>query len=346
MTYQKTPFLFLPPFTKKSRPFSKLFQIFLFISLIKHCSCNAKGKYLILFSIVTLLVLVLGLNYIHGNFSHKLILCGFPCTNPSDVFLLPVFLLDLAVGDELEDLETYQMKKRAKVARRSLKKFAKTVSFYLRKGWEAIAICLTYKDLSEWERGKRSLSRYMNTVRMWIKRKFKSPVFYCWVREMQERGVPHYHILLVVPRNVRIPKPDQSWWSHGFSNIKLLRFRTWRRIERYLVDYLEEELEEIDGQEILRYSHVFGVSRLFKTDTWWYEVDFHRYLKKICKIRFGDKPIIDVVRVGSKLKVSAIKFKDLYFKTYSEMSNFILDLIHNRKTEDDYYLALADQLGW
>lgn len=314
---------FLTLFQKKSRPFSKLFQV------------------------VFSLGLVLVLDYLHGNFSHNLSVGGFPCTSPGDIISwVPALLLDLAVGDELEDLETYQMKKRAKVARRSLRKFAKIAAYYLRKGWEAIAICLTYRDLSEWEKGKRSLSKYMNAVRMWVRRKFKSHVFYCWVREMQERGVPHYHILLIVPKGVRLPKPDQSWWPHGFSNIKLLRFGGWEKIERYLVDYLEEELEEIDGQEILRYSHVFGVSRLFKTDDWWYEVDFYRYLKKLCKIRFGDKPLIDVVRVGGKLRVAAIKFKDLYFKTYSEMSEFILDLIHNRKTEDDYYLALADQLGW
>lgn len=170
--------------------------------------------------------------------------------------------------------------------------------------------------------------------------------FYCWVREQQKRGVPHCHILLVVPKNVRIPKPDQSFWGHGFSNVKLLRFRGWKGIESYLVKYFEKEIEEEGGVEVLKYSHVFGVSQLFKTDVWWQYVDFHRYLKKVCMIRFGSRPVIDVARVNSRFRVVAIKFKDYFFKSYEEMKNFIFALIYNQVLEDQYYIKLAESLGW
>lgn len=261
--------------------------------------------------------------------------------------IIQVLVLGLRVGQVLDDFRRYVERKRVRIARRSLKKFGRIAVDYLRMGWEAIAVCLTYRDLDEWERGKKSLSRYLNALRMYIQRRYKTKFLYCWVREMQERGVPHYHILLIVPKGVRIPKPDKSWWGHGHSNVKLLRFKTWRRIEWYLVDYLEKEIEvDEGGEEKLRYSHVFGVSQLVKTDVWWEEVDFHRYLKKLCNIRFGVKPLIDVAMVEGKLRVVAIQFKERYFKTYEEMKNYILDLIYGRVSEDDYYLQLADQLGW
>lgn len=258
-----------------------------------------------------------------------------------------VFIISgLAVGRVLESYEVYARKKRARIARRSLRKFGKTAIYYLKQGWEAIAICLTYRDLDEWGKGSKALSKYMNAVRMYVKRVYGVHFYYCWVREMQKRGVPHYHILLIVPRGVRVPKPDESYWPHGFSNVKLLKFKTWRGIERYLVKYLEKEMERGEEGEFLRYSHVFGVSLLFKTDVWWSYVDFHRYLRKLCAIHFGVKPVVDVVRVSFKWRVAAIQFKGLYFKSYEEMKNYVLDLIYGRVREDEYYERLADSLGW
>lgn len=46
-------------------------------------------------------------------------------------------------------------------------------------------------------------------------------VRYQWVLELTQRGRPHYHVLLWVPRGFRIPKPDQSGlWPHGLTQVK------------------------------------------------------------------------------------------------------------------------------
>lgn len=46
---------------------------------------------------------------------------------------------------------------------------------------------------------------------------------YAWVAEMQQRGEVHYHVLLLVKKGTSIPRPDQSWWSHGMSKIETAR---------------------------------------------------------------------------------------------------------------------------
>ena len=132
------------------------------------------------------------------------------------------------------------------------------------------------------------------------------------------------------------------------SNVKLLRARGRKKIEYYLLDYLEKEIEDVNGVEYLKHSHVFGVSQLVKTDSWWSYVDFHRYLKKLCYIRFCERPKIDVSWVEGKLRVVAIRFRDRFFQTYGEMKQYVLDLVYNRGKEEgeDYYLKLADSLGW
>ena len=334
-------FSFLSLFFQKSSPLIQFFLTNLFRSLIKQ-----KG-----FALLRIVILLAGLVFNEMKFLTQTFFC---CEDISlgnmDGWAFGIFILmEVKVGAVLEDFQEYAQKKRARIAKRSIRKFGKIAKGYLKMGWEAIAVCLTYRDLEAWEMGKRALSKYLNALRMYIARKYRVRFLYCWVREMQERGVPHYHILLIVPKGVRIPKPDQSWWEWGMSNVKLLRFRGRKKIEYYLMDYLEKEIEEVDGVGYLRYSHVFGVSQLVKTDSWWEYVDFHRYLKKVSVIRFGEKPRIDVSLVEGKLRVVAIRFRDKFFQTYSEMKEYILDLVYGRKSEeseDGYWLRLADELGW
>lgn len=47
---------------------------------------------------------------------------------------------------------------------------------------------------------------------------------YVWVSELQKRGALHYHLLIWVPRRLRLPRPDScGWWPHGMSNIETAR---------------------------------------------------------------------------------------------------------------------------
>jgi len=58
---------------------------------------------------------------------------------------------------------------------------------------------------------------------------------YAWVAEMQRRGAVHYHVLLVVPRDLVIPKPDRAGlWTYGSTRIETAR-KVW-----YIVKYTQK----------------------------------------------------------------------------------------------------------
>lgn len=77
----------------------------------------------------------------------------------------------------------------------------------------------------------RDVSELLKRIRGYFNRvvrlRFRShrPVFrYLWVGELTKRLVPHYHILIWIPRGVFIPKADsRGWWSHGCTNIQKAR---------------------------------------------------------------------------------------------------------------------------
>lgn len=61
-----------------------------------------------------------------------------------------------------------------------------------------------------------------------------------WVAEMQKRGVPHYHLYIMVFQGTRIPMPDEGMWPHGSSRIAT------GRSPYYLVSYLKTK----DGEKV------------------------------------------------------------------------------------------------
>jgi hypothetical protein len=79
-------------------------------------------------------------------------------------------------------------------------------------------VTLTYRPGVEWSPGHvRMLSTHM---REWLKR--RGVVFrFVWVAELQQRGAVHYHILVLLPKGLTMPKPDkQGWWPHGSTRIE------------------------------------------------------------------------------------------------------------------------------
>lgn len=45
-----------------------------------------------------------------------------------------------------------------------------------------------------------------------------------WVAELQRRGALHYHVVVFVPRHLRLPRPDAcGWWPHGLSKVETAR---------------------------------------------------------------------------------------------------------------------------
>lgn len=77
-------------------------------------------------------------------------------------------------------------------------------------------ITLTYRPGVDWQPSHiRELTKH---YREWMKRK-GHPFHFVWSVELQDRGVPHYHVIVWLPKGCTPPLPDrQGWWKHGHSN--------------------------------------------------------------------------------------------------------------------------------
>jgi hypothetical protein len=113
----------------------------------------------------------------------------------------------------------------------------------------AVLVTLTYAR-NTWD--SRHVSDYIKRVREWLAyRGIKC--LYQWVIELQQRGVPHYHIIFWLPEKLKLPKPDKSgMWTHGSSNIK----RATRPVG-YLVKYATKG--GIETGELPKGARLFGV---------------------------------------------------------------------------------------
>lgn len=100
-------------------------------------------------------------------------------------------------------------------------------------GARALEITLTYRKKDDWK--PDHISRYLDKLR---KRYTPQQLMaYAWVAELQERGAVHYHLLVVIAKEVFIDTPDLSGdWAHGWSSIKRKKDIS----ARYLVKYLQK----------------------------------------------------------------------------------------------------------
>lgn len=90
--------------------------------------------------------------------------------------------------------------------------------------WYAALVTLTYAQLDAYR--PEQVTAYLNALRNWCARSCNGSykIHFEWVMELQERGAPHYHLLIWIPEGRKIPKPDaQGWWTHGMSNIQRAR---------------------------------------------------------------------------------------------------------------------------
>lgn len=79
----------------------------------------------------------------------------------------------------------------------------------------------TYRQDCEW--GPRHVSALLKHVRQWLQRRGAVGRF-VWCLELTKRRVPHYHVLVWLPRGLTIPKPDkQGWWPWGMTRIEWAR---------------------------------------------------------------------------------------------------------------------------
>jgi len=83
------------------------------------------------------------------------------------------------------------------------------------------------------------LSRCLKRVKAWLRARGESPRG-VWVAELQRRGVVHYHLLLWVPRHLRLPFFDRrGWWPHGSTNAVRVRSPV-----GYLASYVGKERQK------------------------------------------------------------------------------------------------------
>lgn len=96
-------------------------------------------------------------------------------------------------------------------------------------------VTLTYPSNEEWR--PEHITAFINHCRNYSKRHWSEILRYAWVAETTKRGVIHYHVVLWIPRNARLPKPDeQGWWPHGSSKIESVR----RGVYGYLLKYISK----------------------------------------------------------------------------------------------------------
>ena len=123
----------------------------------------------------------------------------------------------------------------------------------LRRRYWPIGVDLTYAPGRDWE---------PNDVRTFVRYFRRQAVAHCWVAELQQRGAVHFHVILVVPRGHRIPKPDLAGlWVKGSTRVKLLK---WRKVGGYLADYVRK-IEQKEGP-FPRGLRLFGVA--FQKEAW------------------------------------------------------------------------------
>jgi hypothetical protein len=94
-------------------------------------------------------------------------------------------------------------------------------------------ITLTYARTGAWKR--HHISDFVRLMRRWFVAR-GAECRYVWVGETQKRGALHYHMLVFVPRSLRLPCPDTcGWWPHGMSKIE-----TARNPVGYMVKYVSK----------------------------------------------------------------------------------------------------------
>ena len=98
----------------------------------------------------------------------------------------------------------------------------------------AAMVTFTYRPGCEWR--PEHLSDYVRRVREWHKRRTSQRFRYVWVLELTKAGVPHYHMVIWLPRGLSLPKPDKAGhWSHGSTRIEWAK-----RAVSYLAKYVSK----------------------------------------------------------------------------------------------------------
>jgi hypothetical protein len=91
-----------------------------------------------------------------------------------------------------------------------------------RNQFRRLFVTLTYAKNTRGD--PRDVSKLLDCVRKWLVRLGLPMVEYLWVAEVQRRGALHYHLMIWLPKHLRLPKLDRrGWWRHGMTQVQTAR---------------------------------------------------------------------------------------------------------------------------
>lgn len=219
---------------------------------------------------------------------------------------------------------------------RAARFFANRCEYYLKNGYYAILITLTFKGNNEVR--EKVISEFLNNVRNYVAREAakrglnKRKVFYFWTIELQGRGVPHYHVVLLVPQGIKLNKPDEWVWRHGSSNIKAVKSYARDaigRVVRYVIKYARKGFKDLEKLVQLKFVlkslgkklRLFSISHLLKDYKYYLSVAKRKYLRKVFEIVYGDKVICDYAIEGDKMYIRGYRVGGIFIPEV-EIDNF------------------------
>jgi hypothetical protein len=116
--------------------------------------------------------------------------------------------------------EESRFKRRHNRLRRSVWFDASCIQRTLPHGSRCWMITFTYATAEQV--APKQLSKAFDHFRKWCNRRRLIKLLYLWVVENQKRGVPHYHLIVWLPKGFEPPpKFDETgWWPHGCTQRK------------------------------------------------------------------------------------------------------------------------------
>lgn len=106
-------------------------------------------------------------------------------------------------------------------------------------------------------------------VRKWFDRQVKGypksskPRFrFCWVAELTKKGRVHYHFILFLPPDMKVPFFDKcGWWPHGSTRVEFITENTTQSTAGYCAKYISKATGGRTFPKGLRTHGVGGLTR-------------------------------------------------------------------------------------
>lgn len=100
---------------------------------------------------------------------------------------------------------------------------ARLIASELASGWHCLMVTLTYADDSTWL--PLQVTEYMDRVEKWALRRGVRAKFIMSMEPSEVgRELPHYHVLIWLPRRLLLPKADRAgWWILGLTQTKVVQ---------------------------------------------------------------------------------------------------------------------------